>query len=145
MVSLPSSLHLTLHLHFSRSLCGLPFKKLDKKSEKNFLFARRQQLLLMLEGSKSSDASSIFYLTMILLFQQVKNLVVPSGASSRFRHDLLRLLASERKISDGVAESLRSLACSLEMGVAVDTALVDTVKAIGMCRDISKHHADGTT
>jgi hypothetical protein len=118
----------------------LPFKKLDKKSEKNFLFARRQQLLRMLEESRSGDAIYVLDLTMILLFQQVKNLVVSFAAFRNVRHDLLRLLTSERKIGDNVAEALKRLAEPLEAGLAVDTALVDTVKACGMSRDVSKHH-----
>jgi hypothetical protein len=96
----------------------------------------------MLEESRSSDAIYVLDLTMILLFQQVKNLVVSFAAASNVRHDLLRLLTSERKISDNIAEALKRLAESLEAGVKVDTALVDTAKACGMCRDISKHHVE---
>jgi len=97
----------------SRSLCGLPFKKLDKKSEKQFLFARRQQLIKLLEEAPSTDASTILDLTVLLLFQQVKN-VTAFGLSSNQRSLLLKLLTMERKVTEEVAQVLTNLLTKME-------------------------------
>jgi hypothetical protein len=121
-----------------RTICGYPFKKLDKKSEKQFLFSRRQRLLELLEAS--TDAGDVLDYTIMLLFQQVKNLVV---SGSHLRTDILKLLVSERKISDSVATALTELAKAVPPGEAditgVDPNVVETVKACGHSRDISKH------
>ncbi|CAB9514994.1 expressed unknown protein [Seminavis robusta] len=120
------------------SLCGFPFKKLDKKSEKQLLFARRQHLMRLLE--ETDDASGVLDLTMMLLFQQVKSVV--SLGVSRHRSDLLALLISERKINDQVAELLQKLLTALDGSTTADSALIGAVKGCGLCRDISKHEIE---
>lgn len=124
----------------TRSICGLPFKKFDKKSEKQFLFARRQHLLRILEETPVDDACVVLDLTIALLFQQVKNVV--AFGTTLLHLDLLQLLTLERKISQEVAEVLMNLATSIQGEVAIDNALVATVKACGMSRDISKHQIE---
>jgi hypothetical protein len=52
-----------------RSICGIPFKKLDKKSEKQYLSSRRQELTTRLKAAV--DADQVLELTVLLLFQQV--------------------------------------------------------------------------
>lgn len=52
------------------TVCGLPFKKLDKKAEKQLLFARRQELSHLLE--ESSDPEAVLELAVMLLFQLCK-------------------------------------------------------------------------
>lgn len=116
------------------SLCGIPFKKLDKKSEKKFLFARRQRLLRLLEEAPDDDATTVLDLTILLLFQQVKNLV---AFGTSLYPDILTLLTAERKIAEEVAQALTSLAESAES--AVDTALIKTIRECGLSKDISKH------
>lgn len=51
------------------TICGLPFKKLDKKSEKQAMFTRRQELTQALEGA--AEGKLVLDLTVMLLFQQV--------------------------------------------------------------------------
>jgi len=118
------------------SLCGLPFKKLDKKSEKQFLFERRQELMKLLEAA--TDASPILDLTIILLFQQIKSVI----AFGSFLHhpDMLSILASERKIHENVANLLVTLAKAIdETDGTADATLLEAVRSCGLCRDIAKH------
>lgn len=123
---------------FFRTLCGYPFKKLDKKSEKQFLFSRRQRLLQLLE--ESADAGNVLDFTIMLLFQQVKNVVV---LGRHLRTDILKYLVTERKIGEDVASALTELAKAIsEEAGEVSSTLVDTVKACGLCRDISRHKTE---
>lgn len=88
---------------------------MDKKSEKQFLFARRQRLTYLLEATR--DPKEILDLTIMILFQQVKQLVV---LGSLLRGPILAMLLEERKkISEPVATALRSLAEDLNQGSTV--------------------------
>ena len=126
------------HMQNNRILCGFPFKKIDKKSEKQFLFTRRQALLRLLESN--DDAKRVLDLTIVLLFQQVKNVV--AFGSTLHDSNLLKLLASERKISEEVAAALFALTEAVKEdqdGANIDASLVETVRACGLSKDIAKH------
>lgn len=112
----------------------MPFKKIDKKSERQFLFDRRQRLNELLQ--KTTDPGMVVDLTIMLLFQQVKQVVV---AGSLLRGPILRMLAEERKISEQVATVLRSLVESVEANTTVDDQILCAIKDCGLARDISKH------
>lgn len=88
----------------------------------------------MLEETTTDDATGVLDLTILLLFQQVKN-VLAFGSS--LCPDILKLLVAERKIDDEVGEALTKLSESTEG--AVEAKLVDTVRKCGLSRDISKH------
>jgi DUF1009 family protein len=117
-----------------RTQCGLPFKKFDKRSEKQFLFDRRLRLTEMLQ--KTTDPGMVVDLTIMLLFQQVKQVVV---AGTLLRGPILSMLAEERKISERVATVLRSLVDSVKGNKTVDDLLLGAIKNCGLARDISKH------
>jgi hypothetical protein len=119
-------------------MCGLPFKKLDKKSEKQFLFDRRQRLIQILESI--NDAAGVLDVTIMLLFQQVKQVVV---SGSLLRGPILQMLLQERKITPPVATVLRTLANSLQTGDPVNDSLVAAVKECGLCRDVAKLQLEG--
>jgi hypothetical protein len=121
-----------------RSVCGLPFKKLDKKSEKQFLFARRQKLTKSLEAT--NDPEAVLELSIMLLFQQVKSFVV---CGKHLMGPILNLLTKERKITEEVASLLRKMADAIQSGAEVDEGLERAVKACGLSRDISKHSVEG--
>jgi hypothetical protein len=110
-------------------VCSLPFKKLDKKSEKNFLMERRKRLARLLE--ETTVPQKVLELTVMILFQLSKNLVV---TGSLLRGPILELLAQERKVSADVAESLRELAGRIDLGGDVDEDLVERVKDCGLGR-----------
>jgi hypothetical protein len=114
------------------SVCGLPFKKLDKKKEKLFLACRRQCLCSLLQTE--NDAAIVLDLSVMLLFQLVKNMVACFSAEL-LRGPILALLIRERKIPSSVAKDLTDLAKTLESGEKVDADLVDRVRACGLSRD----------
>ena len=116
------------------SICGLPFKKLDKKSEKQLLFARREALIQRL-GSET-DPVIVLELTIMLLFQLVKNVVV---SGSLLRGPILQLLNQERKISPAVAKELIDMAQKLQTGDTADAEQIERVRACGLSREIAKH------
>jgi hypothetical protein len=124
-----------------RTLCGLPFKKLDKKSEKQFLFARRQNLTQLLQTE--TDPQTVLELTIMILFQQVKQIVVAAG--SLLRGTILMMLMDERKISEPVASALKTLNEAIDQGEnAINDDIVAVVKECGLCRDITKHLVQGS-
>ena len=104
---------------------GLPFAKLDKKSEKKFLHARRQRLVVLLE--ETSDVGLALDLAVMLLYQLAKNLVV-SGVL--LRGPILKLLSMERKVSDTVVTDLIAMANKLEAGELDDLESVDALDRI---------------
>lgn len=118
----------------NRTICGLPFKKLDKKSEKQYLFTRRKALTEQLEAT--NDPNEVLELTIMLLFQQVKSLVV---SGPLLTGTILTLLQKERKISDSISKLLQDLANTVSGDSKPSGALVMAVKACGLSRDISKH------
>jgi hypothetical protein len=121
----------------SLTLCGLPFKKLDKKSEKLFLFKRRQALTELLK--KAIDPTVILELTIAILFQQVKQIVV---SGNLLRSEIMKMLFEERKISKAVQNTLQNLNTAIQVGISINQTnenLVKKVKECGLCRDISKH------
>jgi hypothetical protein len=122
------------------TLCGLPFKKLDKKAEKSFLFSRKQQLTSLLVSSTASvgelDAVAILEYTVMILFQQVRNLVV---SGSLLRGPILKALEGERKVPAPVAAVLQRLNEAIESSGNADNELLHLVTDCGLCRDIAKH------
>jgi len=72
----------------------------------------------------------------MLLFQQVKNLVVTGPLLTG---PILALLQKERKISEGVSKQLQQLANAVNTDSKPDGTLVIAVKACGLSRDITKH------
>ena len=88
------------------TLCGLPFSKLDKKSEKKFLNARRQRLMSLLDDT--TDAETALDFRIALLYQLVKNMVVSSGPNTRT--PILSMLSKERKASGSEVEQLIAIA-----------------------------------
>ena len=117
------------------TICGLPFKKLDKKSEKSYLATRRQVLRLRLE--QASDPLHVLEYTIMILYQQVKHLCV---AGTLLNGPILALLVQERKVPKAVADCLTMLATQLTDGNQTpDALLVESVRECGLSKDITKH------
>jgi hypothetical protein len=114
------------------SICGIPFRKLDKKAEKVFLAFRRQRLLTLLQASQVPV--DILDYTIMILYQSVKQQTV---AGSLLRGPILQHLVKERKISEAVGRLLTALAESL--GANCDEWLVERVRSCGSAKDIAKH------
>ena len=120
-------------------ICGLPFKKLDKKRTKQFLDFRRQCLSWLLDSE--TDPAAVLDLTVMLLFQLLKKVVV---SGSLLRGPILELLCTGRKISSVVAQELKSMAQHIEDGEEIDPEKVERVRACGLSRDKNKIGVDGT-
>jgi hypothetical protein len=119
------------------TLCGMPFKKMDKKSEKNFLFSRKQQLISLL--STATNPATILEYTIMILFQQIRQYSV---SGSLLRENVLKALLEEKKLPIPVATALKTLNDLIggSDGVTpVDEALIAHIKDCGCCRDITKH------
>lgn len=110
-------------------VCGLPFKRLDKKAEKKLLFDRREHLLRKL--SVELDAAGVLELVIMILYQQVKNMVV---TGSLLRGPILDMLVKERKVTTEISTELKVLAQSLTETDPndIDQELVERVRAIGL-------------
>jgi hypothetical protein len=120
------------------TLCGLPYKKLDKKAEKSFLFSRKQQLNGLLSSTDvAADAIGVLEYTIMILFQQVRSLIV---SGSMLCGPILEALSRERKIPSSVGTALKLLNEMIkDDDKAIDEELVSLVKECGLVRDISKH------
>ena len=130
------------------TICGLPFKKLDKKQEKTLLQARRQVLRARLE--QATDATDVLELTIMMVYQQLKNLCV---TGCLLRGPILSLLVHERKLPAAVADGLTQLARQLPTHnndnndnetnqndpSTPDPYLVELVRECGLSKDIAKH------
>ena len=115
------------------TICGIPFRKIDKKSEKSFLAQRRQRLMDLLQASK--DPRDVLELCIMLIYQSIKNQAV---SGSLLPSAILEKLTLERKVSAPVGEALMSLSQSLDSS-SIDHDLVERVRACGLAKDIAKH------
>jgi hypothetical protein len=111
------------------TVCGLPFKRMDKKARKQFFNSRRQLLLQALE-SEADPAACLDYAVM-LLYQLLKNHVV---FGSHLRGPVLRLLQHEKKVTDEVSAALQSLADQIASGEPVEPGLLGKVKAYALLK-----------
>lgn len=120
------------------TLCGLPYKKLDKKAEKGLLFARKQQLNSLLASTDVvEEPIDVLEYTIMILFQQVRSLVV---TGSLLRGPILEALSRERKMPASVVTALKLLNDMIEDDdKSVDMELVSLVKECGLVRDVGKH------
>ena len=120
------------------TLCGFPYKRLDKKAEKSLLFSRKRQLNDLLASTDVvTDPIGVLEYTIMIIFQQVRSLIV---SGSMLRGPIIEALSKERKIPSSVAAALKLLNEIIkDDDKAVNEALVSLVKECGLVRDISKH------
>ena len=120
------------------TICGLPFRQNDKKSEKHYLAQRRQRLTELLQAA--ADPRDVLEYAIMLIYQNIKNQAV-SGAL--LTGPILQKMVQERKVSEEVGQALTTLAESLNgEGVSVhriDINLVEQVRKCGLAKDIAKH------
>lgn len=116
-------------------ICGLPYKKINKKAEKKILFERRKQLTALLEAS--SDPIEILQYTIILLYQQIKSIAV---AGDELLGAVLDMLCNEKKINDAVKQTLFEMRDQVVQQKA-DDELMNAVRAYGLSRDITSQES----
>jgi len=118
------------------TICGLPFKQLDKKSEKNFMLARKKSLLDALERTRDDDYNRVLELTIMVLYQQIKGHCVFGSNVSR---DILVLLTNEKKISEFVKRVLLEASKALEDdGSSLSDDVVSSLREFALSKDVSK-------
>lgn len=83
-----------------------------------------------------ANAQTILELTIILLFQQVRNVAV---TGTFLRGPILKMLCRERKISEQVERLLLTMNNKIENGDSIDSGLIRAVRECGLSRDIGKH------
>lgn len=118
-------------------MCGLPFKIMDKKLEKQVMFLRRKVLKQKLEVIQ--NPKEILVVTSLILFQQVKHL----AAAGEFTISaILPILMQERKIPVLVAGKIELFSRLIHENKVeeISTDLINSMKEIGLCKDISKYN-----
>jgi hypothetical protein len=109
------------------TICGLPFKILDKKAKKSLLNDRRQLLIQYL--AKETQAKRVLALSVMHLFQHVKHHVV---LGKHLCGGILHCLAREKKLTEELSTALLELAAALESGCDIDVETVDRVKTLAL-------------
>jgi len=120
----------------SLTITGIPFKTLDKKAEKKFLFDRRQVLLHQLEDEE--DAGRVLDLVIMLLYQLFRSLVVSSSNKDLLRGPILDMLLRERKMTVDNIAGLEDLRNALQQDADVNKDLVGCVRDMGLSKKRSK-------
>jgi len=115
------------------SICGAPFKALDKKSEKQLLLARKKEMLLQLE--KTTDEKEILELVIMLLYQQIRGFFVNGKELNGY---ILTMLRKENKIPSSVGEKLLMASIFLKNGQQMPKELVLDLRSFGLSKNISK-------
>jgi hypothetical protein len=111
------------------TVCGVPFKRMDKKAKKQFFNSRRQLLVQALESE--TDAGACLDYAVMLLYQLFKNHIV---FGSHLRGPILYLLKHEKKMTDEVSAALQSLVDQIVSGDTVELELIMKVKAYALSK-----------
>mmetsp|Transcript_9172 Transcript_9172/g.17271 ORF Transcript_9172/g.17271 Transcript_9172/m.17271 type:complete len:908 (-) Transcript_9172:1566-4289(-) len=114
------------------TICGIPFKILDKKIEKQIMTARRKELSSQLD--QATTRNDILELSFILLFQKLKGFAICNITEIAI-DDLCR----NQKIPIVVAGLLQKLTESLKQGNQVDGTTLKSLKELGLCKDLSRY------
>jgi hypothetical protein len=120
------------------SICGLPFKLLDKKSEKQLLFARKKELRAQLQDSVSEKDT--IELSIMLLFQQLKNTAI---CGDKITSVAVEVLISDKKLPENVAGQLMRATSLLQCGGEIPTETLNIIKDCGLSRDVTKISESG--
>ncbi len=115
------------------SICNLPFKQLDKKAEKQLLFARKKELKAQLQDSESER--DILELSIMLLFQQLKNLAVCGDKITSTT--MVEVLVSDKKLPDHVADQLKQAVLFHQRKEEVPRDILSFVKECGLSKDVT--------
>jgi len=113
-------------------ICSIPFKILDKKSEKSLMFARRKEITGLLE--MASSLQDVLEYTIMLLFQQIKGTIV---CGTKLSYTVLSILVVDKKVPDVVAKKLLEAASALQEE-AVSDELLNLIRSFGLSKDITK-------
>jgi len=113
------------------SMCGIPFKLIDKKSEKILMFARRKELTGLLE--EASNPKDILELTVILFSQKVKGMLVCGNTLSG---PISSVLVTDKKVPEALTNKLFEAISAIHRGYIPDD-LLGFIKSLGLSKDIT--------
>jgi len=116
------------------SMCGIPFKLLDKKSEKSLMFARRKEITGLLE--EASNPMDVLELTVMLLSQKIKGLLV---CGNTLTGPIFSALVADKKIPEALTNKLLEAVSTLQQGDITEDLLA-YIKSVGLSKDITKEH-----
>ena len=107
------------------TLIGIPFSKLDKKTEKKVMAARREGILRILENSQAKE--EILTSAIVLIYQLVKNVAIAGSTTINL---VLNLFECEKKIPSLVTDTLLKLRTEEN----VSSNMLDQVKQFGSAK-----------
>ncbi len=113
-------------------MVGIPFKVLDKKSEKKLIISRRKALTLQLQHA--TIPTEVFELALVLLCQQTRSLVV---CRDQINEPVMRWILEEKKISSEVCSIFTKVYSFIKEEVCISNADVEKMKEFGLTKDIS--------
>lgn len=112
-------------------MVGIPFKKLDKKSEKKLLSARRKELTKQLQ--ETSEIVDVFELALILLSQQTRSIVL-----GHINRPVLSWILKEKKIPSAVESLFRKAFLLIDNEPeSIPENDVKMMKDCGLAKDIT--------
>lgn len=117
---------------FISPMVGIPFKVLDKKSEKKLIISRRKALTLQLQHA--TIPTEVFELALVLLCQQTRSLVV---CRDQINEPVMRWILEEKKISSEVCSIFTKVYSFIKEEVCTSNADVEKMKEFGLTKDIS--------
>lgn len=115
-------------------MVGIPFKMLDKKSEKKLMLSRRKELTKSLQ--ETSVAIEVFELALILLCQQTRTVAIYFG---QINEVVLKWILKDKKITSEV-ESLFTkifLIINDQQEDSISLSEVENMKVCGLTKDVS--------
>ena len=114
-------------------MCGIPFKILDKKIEKQLLLRRKKELRQQLEVA--TEQIDVIELSIMLLYQQVKGLVVTGGELSGlvFKH-----LLFEKRFPAEIADLLRPILDEIQCAKDIRREDLEFIRKCGLCKDLKR-------
>jgi len=115
------------------SMCGLPFKILDKKTEKQAMFTRRQDLQNQL--TEASNPKDILDITVLLLFQKTKRFAIVGDLAIATALDIV---LKDEKLPTPIVEKLTTFAQLVRDNREAKRELLEFVRKCGLCKDVSK-------
>ncbi|GKY91127.1 hypothetical protein MPSEU_000085500 [Mayamaea pseudoterrestris] len=109
------------------TMCGLPFKIMDKKAKKQLLNDRRQGLIRLLQIE--TGAKRVLDLAVMHLWQHFKNQV---AFGELLCGPILQRLVHERKMTGEMSSALLELAASIESGCISESDQIERVKTLSL-------------
>ncbi len=130
----------TLCTYF-RQICGIPFKLLDKKSEKLTLAARYRALSELLDDGGVLSDREILELTVMLLLQQTTSLAAV-GISDIYLLIQVLISQAESVLPSAVVKYLMDATTRIKDNVSLGDVLIQRLRRMALCQNIKRYNVD---